>query len=65
MVACTTRQFATYALGRDPAEEDLCSLEPLSVDLTASELDLRQLVVAITRSDAFRNRQLVTVEKCQ
>jgi hypothetical protein len=65
VVACTTKQFATYALGRDPAEEDLCSLEPLSVDLTASELDLRQLVVAITRSDAFRNRQLVTVEKCQ
>ncbi|MEJ7734356.1 MAG: DUF1592 domain-containing protein [Polyangiaceae bacterium] len=65
VVACTTKQFATYALGRDPADEDLCSLEPLSVGLTASELDLRQLVVAITRSDAFRNRQLVTVETCQ
>jgi hypothetical protein len=65
VAACTTKQFATYALGRDPAAEDMCSLEPLSKDMTASELDLRQLVLAITRSDAFRNRQLVTVEKCQ
>lgn len=65
VTACTTKQFATYALGRDPSAEDLCSLDPLSADMTASELNLRSLIVAITRSDAFRNRQLVTVEACQ
>ena len=65
MAACVTKQFVRYAIGRSPTEEDLCSVETLAEGKTPSELDLRELIVAITKTDAFRKRQAADVEVCQ
>lgn len=57
---CTTNQWFRFAHGRADAPDDACSLEQLGRDFHASGGDLRKLLVAITRTDAFRYR---TVEQ--
>jgi Protein of unknown function (DUF1592)/Protein of unknown function (DUF1588)/Protein of unknown function (DUF1595)/Protein of unknown function (DUF1585)/Protein of unknown function (DUF1587) len=62
---CAVQQVMTYAVGRSPSPEDLCSVDTLATDKTPRLLDLRDLIVQITKSDAFRRRKVVTVEVCQ
>ncbi|MCX4240226.1 DUF1588 domain-containing protein [Paraliomyxa miuraensis] len=53
---CVTHQWATFALGREPTEDDLCAMEEIRQTLADADGDLRELLVAITTSDAFRFR---------
>ena len=46
----------TFALGREPGEADACSVEQIQNALSESDGDLRELLVAIATSDAFRYR---------
>ena len=64
VAACATKQFVTYAIGRAPTDEDMCSVDTLAEGKTPSELGLRELIVAITKTDAFRRRQVADVEVC-
>lgn len=50
--ACVARQWFRYALGRHEAGADACSLE--SIDAAFASGNLRELLVAIAASDAFR-----------
>jgi hypothetical protein len=52
---CLSVQWLRYALGRD-ASGDGSSAEQVFESYAAAELDLRELVVAVARSDAFRYR---------
>jgi len=61
---CATTQFVTYALARAPSEEDMCSVDTLAKGKAPSELDLRALIVQITKTDAFRRRKVVPPEVC-
>jgi hypothetical protein len=50
--ACVARQWFRYALGRHEADADACSLAHIDAAFAAGHL--RELLVAITASDAFR-----------
>ena len=54
---CVARQWVRFALGRTELSEDACSLDTIDAAFSENELNLRELIVAIVRSDAFRYRR--------
>jgi hypothetical protein len=59
---CVATKWLRYALGRLETADDDCTRAELAGVLAASGQDLRQLVVALTRTDAFRHSR-ATEEK--
>jgi hypothetical protein len=55
--SCLVTHFYRFAMGRLEEEADRCSLEQVTETFTASEGDLRELLVALTLTDAFRYRR--------
>ena len=55
MKRCFAKRYLTFAVSRDLANEDSCSLTRVADDFNQSG-DLKQLVVAVAASDAFRLR---------
>jgi hypothetical protein len=53
---CVAHQWTTFALGREPNEADECSMVGIRQSLVDSGGDLRELLVSIATSDAFRFR---------
>jgi hypothetical protein len=53
---CVTKQWFRFALGRLEADGDRCSLEAAGETFEATNLDVRELLVAVVMSDAFRHR---------
>lgn len=53
---CVATHWYRFALGRQETSEDSCSLNQVKADFAAASGDLRELLVAITRSVAFRYR---------
>jgi hypothetical protein len=63
---CFALQEFRYALGRLESAADACSLAAAYGAFTSGQLNIQQLLVAITVSDAFRYRSVVTPgETCQ
>lgn len=54
---CVATQWFRYAMGRFDGAGDTCSLEPLREAFTASGGDLQDLLVAMTRTEAFLTRR--------
>lgn len=52
---CMARQWFRFALGRSLAKDDACSLGAMKERLVASGGNVRELLVSIALSDAFRN----------
>ncbi len=50
---CVPTQWLRYALGREEEEEDTCSLVALRQAFETSGGDMRELMVALTQTDAF------------
>ncbi|HTV17869.1 MAG TPA: DUF1592 domain-containing protein [Polyangiaceae bacterium] len=61
---CVTQQWFRFALGRSSSNDDACSLEHMQEQFVASGGNVRELIVSLATSDAFRNVRLVgqTVE---
>jgi len=55
---CVPTQWLRYALARREEDRDACSLSSLQESFASSGGDLRELVVALTRTDAFLNYRL-------
>jgi hypothetical protein len=55
---CVATQWLRYALGRLEDERDACTIERLGAAMRASRGDLRELVLALVTSDAFRLRRI-------
>ncbi len=53
---CVTKQWFRYTLGRLETAQDQCSLGEAYNAFEASDYDVRELLVALTRTDAFRFR---------
>lgn len=53
---CYATHWFRYAMGRHETDEDVCSLDEIREAFAASEGDVRELLVAIATSDAFRFR---------
>jgi hypothetical protein len=51
---CTARQWFRFALGRAETPADTCSLERLDERFANSGFDIRELLLALVTSDAFR-----------
>jgi hypothetical protein len=56
---CFTRQWMRYALGRLDAAEDTCSVEGAFAAFAGGTRDVRELIVAVTRSDSFRHKRVL------
>jgi hypothetical protein len=50
---CVPTQWLRYAMGREEEDEDTCSLVSVRQAFEASGGDLRELLVALTQTDAF------------
>jgi hypothetical protein len=54
--ACMASQFTRFAFGVSGTEVDRDKLAPVVAEFESKNLDMRELVVAITKSEAFRTR---------
>jgi hypothetical protein len=54
---CVAVQWLRYAVGRTETYLDACSVAELQEDFASSGYDMRELLVAVVRSDAFRYRR--------
>jgi hypothetical protein len=57
---CFATEWFRYAFGRGESADDTCSLQSLKGAFTSSQLDIQELLVAVTQTDAFRYRPEVT-----
>ena len=57
---CVATEWFRYAMGRGETADDMCSLDSLKQSFTASQADIRQLLVAVTQTTTFRYRNEVT-----
>lgn len=60
VAGCMTRQWVRFAHGRSETGYDACSLAELGDAFLASDYDIKQLVLALTQTDAFLYREEVT-----
>jgi hypothetical protein len=56
---CVATQWFRYAIGRGDTQNDACSLQSLKSKFASSGSDMKQLLAAITQTDAFRYRPRV------
>jgi hypothetical protein len=57
---CVATEWFRYAMGRGESADDACSLSALKQGFSASQSDIRQLLVAVTQTTTFRYRNEVT-----
>ncbi|MGZ3474233.1 MAG: DUF1592 domain-containing protein [Polyangiales bacterium] len=57
--SCVVTQWFRFAYGRGEQEDDACSLQTVNQLFQASGGDMRELLVALTQTDAFRYRTIV------
>lgn len=55
---CVGRQWFRFALGRMESNDDECTRRSIQEAFDASDGDLRELMIAIATSDAFRNTRV-------
>ncbi len=55
---CVAEQWFGFAFGRSPAEDDSCSFDTMSAAFAESDYDVRELLIAIVTTDAFRYRRI-------
>ncbi|HEX2679332.1 MAG TPA: DUF1592 domain-containing protein [Polyangiales bacterium] len=54
---CMAKQWFRYGLGRLDEKADACSLQSLTSSLAGSNKNLREMLLALTTTDAFRMRK--------
>lgn len=55
---CTVRQWFRFSLGRTDTDRDECVVQSLAAKFSASDGDVRELMLAIATSEAFRYRRV-------
>lgn len=60
---CVATQWFKYSIGRTEEAGDACSLTPLQDQFAASGANLKDLIVAMTQTEAFLYRRAVTAEE--
>jgi hypothetical protein len=56
---CMMKEWARFSFGRSETPEDACSLERTKAQFAAADHDIKQLVLALTQTDAFLYRKAV------
>ena len=62
---CVSTQWFRYAYGRTETEADQCSVDIVRDAFAAANYDVKELLVALTQTDAFRYRRRVQPEDAQ
>jgi hypothetical protein len=57
--ACVESQWFRFGYGRFETEEDECSIDEIHAAFAASNYDIKELIIALTLTDAFRYRHAV------
>ncbi len=57
--ACVATKWFRYGYGRGETDADACSLSTIQSQFAAGGFKIRDLIIALTRTDAFRYRQVV------
>ncbi|MFO0632934.1 MAG: DUF1592 domain-containing protein [Nannocystaceae bacterium] len=58
VTACFAHQLMQYSFGITDDQVEDCAVAPVAAAFVAAEGDIRELVIALARSDAFRTRRL-------
>jgi hypothetical protein len=56
---CMMKEWARFTFGRSETVEDACTLERTKTQFAAADHDIKQLVLALTQTDAFLYRKAV------
>lgn len=56
---CAARQWFRYSMGRGEGDQDVCSLRSIDAEFARAGYDIKELLIAITRTPAFRYRRAV------
>jgi len=59
---CVATQWFRYGYGRAEGIEDYCAMQQLQLAFAAKDFNIKELLVALTQTDAFRYRRAVTVQ---
>jgi hypothetical protein len=59
---CVATQWFRFAYGRSETEADDCSMQDVQAAFAAADYDIKELIVALTLTDAFRYRHTVKSE---
>jgi hypothetical protein len=59
---CVATQWFRFAYGRGVTEADTCSMDGVQAAFAAADYDIKELIVALTLTDAFRYRHAVHTE---
>lgn len=59
---CVATQWFRYGYGRAEGADDYCAMQQLQVAFAEKEFNVKELLVALTQTDAFRYRRAVTVQ---
>ncbi|MEJ7754560.1 MAG: DUF1592 domain-containing protein [Candidatus Limnocylindrales bacterium] len=59
---CVATQWFRWGHGRKESEADACSLQEIGEAFAAASYDIRELIVALTQTEAFRYRRAVKGE---
>lgn len=62
VAACVSSQWFRFGYGRSVTAQDKCSTEQLLETFVASDFNIRELLVALTQTDAFLFRHIVVAE---
>lgn len=62
---CVSTQWFRYAYGRTETEADACTMDLVNQRFADSGYDIKELLVALTQTDAFRYRQRTQTEDGQ
>lgn len=57
--ACVASQWFRYGYGRFETEDDECSVDEIQAAFATSNYDIKELIIALTLTDAFRYRHIV------
>jgi hypothetical protein len=59
---CVATQWFRYGYGRAEGADDYCSMQQLQQTFAVKGFNVKELLVALTQTDAFRYRRTVTVQ---
>lgn len=59
---CVATQWFRYGYGRAEGADDYCAMKDLQETFAQKEFNIKELLVALTQTDAFRYRRAITVQ---
>jgi hypothetical protein len=61
--SCVAKQWFRFGYGRSETEADTCSIDEVQAAFAAADYDIKELIIALTQTDAFRYRHAVTPQE--